>query len=207
MPYCLGGGIHSVSELVIPLLPLYAVLFPGGTLPLRIFEPRYLDMVSYCLRRDGKFGVCLIREGREVGKAATTYSIGTLVEITDWNRTSDGLLGIEVMGQQRFQIISRKVHANQLIEVIADPIANESAQEIPVDYLALPNLLEEFIRQIGKPYEKLPVDYGNASWISQRLAELLPMPFSQRQHLLELSDSIQRLEVIGSILKKLNILY
>jgi len=79
-----------VSRLTIPLFPLHTVLFPGGVLPLRIFEPRYLDMVSECMRHNSGFGVCLIREGKEVGAAAQTYDVGTLVRISYFDRRHDG---------------------------------------------------------------------------------------------------------------------
>ena len=77
----------------VPLFPLNTVMFPGGVLPLRIFEPRYLDMVSDCMRGDVPIGVVLIRDGLEVGRAAQTYDVGTLGVISYWNRRSDGLLG------------------------------------------------------------------------------------------------------------------
>jgi len=196
-----------MTELTVPLFPLNTVLFPGGLLPLRIFEPRYLDMISYCFRHSSDFGVCLIREGDEVGQAAFTYNVGTLAKITDWHRTQDGLLGIWVLGQQRFHILSRKVLKNQLIEAVVGLIPNEPAQTIPTDYHSLVNLLEKIIQQIGEPYGQQPLDFENASWLSQRLAELLPMPFSQRQYLLELSDPIQRLETITQILQELDVSY
>ena len=87
----------------VPLFPLRTVLYPGGPLPLRIFEPRYIDMVSKCLKKDCQFGVLLIREGNEAG-AASTYNIGTLARITDWYQGSDGLLGITAVGEQRFRL-------------------------------------------------------------------------------------------------------
>ena len=79
---------------VIPLFPLHTVLFPGGLLPLKIFEARYIDMVSECLRNDSGFGVCLIRQGHEVGQAAITRSVGTYARIMDFQQYPDGLLGI-----------------------------------------------------------------------------------------------------------------
>ena len=196
-----------MTELRLPLFPLNTVLFPGGLLPLRIFEPRYLDMISYCFRHESNFGVCLIREGDEVGKAAFTYNVGTIAKITDWHRTQEGLLGIWVLGQQRFHILSRTVLPNQLIEAMIRLIPDEPVQSIPSDYQALVQLLEKIMQQLGAPYEQIPLDFDNASWLSQRLAELLPMPFSQRQYLLELSDPIQRLDMITKILQALDVNY
>ena len=88
------GDKFSYNEAVrIPLFPLNTVLFPGGPLPLRIFETRYIDMISERMREDAPFGVLLIKEGHEAGPAST-YEIGTLARITDWYQGSDGLLGI-----------------------------------------------------------------------------------------------------------------
>ena len=94
----------SGDQIQIPLFPLGTVLFPGGPLPLRIFEPRYLDMVSDCLRNDKAFGVCLIKDGREVGEPAQPFDVGTMAKIVDWDRTDDGLLAITALGTSRFRI-------------------------------------------------------------------------------------------------------
>ena len=191
----------------IPLFPLNSVLFPGGTLPLRIFEIRYIDMISYCMRNHCGFGVCLIREGEEIGRAALTYDIGTLVEIVDFDRSEEGLLHIEVVGRQRFKIFSREVQPDQLITADVEFIPNEPHQELPKDYDRLPDILEQFIKHLGNLYKITESDYQNATWISYRLSELLPMLFTQRQYLLELTDPIQRLEGIGNILTALDIRY
>src|SRR5215472_14441288 len=87
----------------LALFPLNTVLFPGGALPLRIFETRYLDMVSRCLKEGQGFGVCLIREGAETG-AAKIHMAGTLAEIGDWSRGEDSLLHILVRGTRRFRV-------------------------------------------------------------------------------------------------------
>jgi Lon protease-like protein len=88
-----------------PLFPLNTVLFPDGPLPLRIFEPRYLDMISGCMKQDKPFGVLLIKDGHEAGPA-TTHSVGTLARVTDWYQGSDGLLGITAIGTERFRLQS-----------------------------------------------------------------------------------------------------
>ncbi|HEY0720771.1 MAG TPA: LON peptidase substrate-binding domain-containing protein, partial [Gammaproteobacteria bacterium] len=98
-----------MTRLRIPLFPLHSVLFPGGPLALRIFEPRYLDMVSRCMREECAFGISLIQEGDEVGDAAQPYEIGTLARISYFERRPDGLLGITVRGEQRFRIIDTEV--------------------------------------------------------------------------------------------------
>ena len=97
----------------VPLFPLRTVLYPGGPLPLRIFEPRYVDMIGRCMKTDSPFGVLLIKEGSEDGPA-TTYEVGTLARITDWYQGSDGLLGITALGEQRFRLISSRREADGL---------------------------------------------------------------------------------------------
>ena len=96
----------------IPLFPLSTVLFPGGVLPLRIFEARYLDMIGECLREQKGFGVCAIRSGSEVGRAASCYNVGTLAAVEDFGRSEDGLLAIVAHGERRFRILHSRVEAN-----------------------------------------------------------------------------------------------
>jgi len=144
-----------MSTLTIPLFPLHAVLFPGGTLPLRIFEPRYLDMVSNCMKTNSGFGVCLIRDGSEVGKAADTYDTGTLTEICYFNKQPDGLLGITACGQQRFDIISREVQANQLTMVEVTLLDNEASHPLPAEFSHAVNVLRNLFEQLGYPFAKV----------------------------------------------------
>ncbi|MGH8247298.1 MAG: LON peptidase substrate-binding domain-containing protein, partial [Gammaproteobacteria bacterium] len=96
----------------LPLFPLHAVLFPGGVLPLRIFEARYLSMVSQCLRSNSPFGVCLIRSGSEVGIPADCHDVGTSARITDWSGAAGGLLVVVARGERIFRIRSRQLGEN-----------------------------------------------------------------------------------------------
>ena len=98
----------------VPLFPLRTVLYPGGPLPLRIFEQRYLDMISRCMKTDSPFGVLLIRKGSESGPAET-FDIGTLARITDWYQGSDGLLGVTATGTERFRLLSGRRESDGLL--------------------------------------------------------------------------------------------
>ena len=193
------------GQLSIPLFPLHTVLYPGGPLPLRIFEPRYLDMVSTCLRHGTGLGVCLIRSGNETGLAATTYDIGTLSIITYWHMRHDGLLGVTVRGQQRFRILSEQVQPNQLTLATVVLLPNEPECDIPAAYLPLADLLRQMIEQIGHHYDGITKRYGDASWVSCRLAELLPIGLTQKQHLLQIDDPLERLKRLGGIVEQLGI--
>jgi Lon protease-like protein len=194
-----------MTTLTIPLFPLHAVLFPEGTLPLRIFEPRYLDMVSRCMKQGSGFGVCLIREGSEVGKAADTFTTGTLVEIVYFNQQPDGLLGITAQGRQRFEILSKEVQPNQLTLAEVRLLENEAPCPLPKQHAAAVEILRGLLEQLGYPFIKMEKRYDDASWVSARLAELLPIRLEQKQYFLQLDDPIQRLERICALLDDLEI--
>ncbi|NOX92370.1 MAG: peptidase S16 [Gammaproteobacteria bacterium] len=194
-----------MSTLTIPLFPLHAVLFPGGALPLRIFEPRYLDMISGCMKEDKGFGVCLIRDGSEIGKAADTYDTGTLIEICYFSKQPDGLLGITACGQQRFKITSREVQSNQLTMAEVTLLDNEATCPLPEKFNSAANVLRNLFEQLGYPFVKMEKKYDDASWVGSRLAELLPVRLEKKQYFLQLDDPIQRLEQLSALLEDLDI--
>ena len=192
-----------MSEQRIPLFPLNTVLFPGGVLPLRIFEPRYLDMISACMRNNTPFGVALIRDGTETGKAATTYDLGTLVNIDYFHTFNDGVLGITARGQKRFRIHRRSVQPDQLVIAEVETIVNEPGAELPAQFRPLAEMLEGIMQRLGQPYLKLTPRFDDASWVGARLTELLPIGLDQKQYFLLLDDPIQRLERLEEVLKTL----
>jgi Lon protease-like protein len=194
-----------MSDITIPLFPLHAVLFPGGTLPLRIFEPRYLDMVSDCMKQGKGFGVCLIKDGSEVGKAADTYETGTLSDISYFNQQPDGLLGITAQGRQRFKILSTEVLANQLTIAEVELIENEQPCPLPEQFSEAAGVLQSLLEQLGYPFLKMEKHYDDASWVGSRLAELLPIRLEQKQYFLQLDDPIQRMERLAALLKEMEI--
>jgi len=194
-----------MTSVQIPIFPLYTVLFPGNPLPLRIFEARYLDMVSQCLKADSGFGVCLIREGSEVGPAANTVETGVLASIVDWHQRQDGLLGITVMGEQRFDVLSVKVQKNQL--AIADVVMRKEPEGIalPEKYLVLVDVVKRLIEHAGQYYANLPVHFTDAGWVANRLSELLPIELHEKQQLLEMDDPLQRLEILFNRLEGMEV--
>ncbi len=183
----------------VPLFPLNTVLYPGGPLPLRVFEPRYLDMISDCLKSDSPFGVLLIRSGSETGPA-TTYDVGTLARIIDWYQGSDGLLGVTAIGEQRFRLISAHRRPNGLnigeIELL-DP---EDLISLPEEYKPLAHILTGVLDDLGRLYESLDRQYDDAGWVSYRFAEILPISTEQKQSCLESNDAMQRLHFVEEVL-------
>ncbi len=190
-----------MTEREIPLFPLHTVLFPDGPLPLRIFEPRYLDMISQCLKQGCEFGVVLITEGEETGKAATTSDMGTLARIHDWHMRHDRLLGITCVGTRRFRILSQRVEQNQLIRARVQILQPCRQAPLPEEYWFLTDLVREIIERMGHYYAELPTRYDDAGWLSFRLAELLPLRLSQKQYFLQLDDPVQRLERLAATLE------
>jgi Lon protease-like protein len=191
------------ERLTIPLFPLHTVLFPGGPLPLRIFEPRYLEMVSRCLKTESGLGICLIREGSEVGVAPQICDVGTLSIISYWNKRSDGLLGITVRGVQRIRVLSTQVAPNQLISAEVELIPNEPQVGLPKQYAYLADLARRIIEQLEPPYTTMDRHLDDAGWVGARLTELLPLALAAKQEMLELSDPVERLMLLGRLLPEL----
>jgi Lon protease-like protein len=183
----------------VPLFPLSAVLYPGGPLPLRIFEPRYLDMVSHCLKTDAPFGVLLIKSGSETGPA-TTYDVGTLARIRDWYQGSDGLLGVTAVGEQRFHLISAERQPDGLIIGEIELLEPEDRYSLPEEYKPLAHILAGVLDDLGRLYESMDRQYDDAGWVGYRFAEILPITREQKQSCLEVDDAMQRLHLVREVL-------
>ncbi len=194
------AGTAPMTTQQVPLFPLRTVLFPDGPLPLRVFEPRYLDMVSRCLREQSEFGVLLLLEGTETSTAHTA-SVGTLARIVDWYQGSDGILGITVVGSRRFELqrVERQSDGLYLGEIA--PSAPEASVPLPAEYLPMAELLRAILGDLGKLYGQLPRRFEDSSWVGCRFAEILPMPLEQKQHCLQLNDPIARLEFVRPMLR------
>jgi Lon protease-like protein len=190
-----------VTEL--PLFPLRTVLFPGGLLPLRIFETRYVDMVGRCMRESAEFGVLLILDETESesGPVGDLAAIGTSARIVDFHALPDGLLGLMCRGARRFRLSSRRVQADGLnigdVEWLAEPALSAVAAE----HLPLTRLLRRVLQELGDTARHLDADFDDAGWVSNRLAEFLPLERSAQQQLLELEDPQQRMSVLAPLIE------
>jgi Lon protease-like protein len=183
----------------IPIFPLNTVLFPGGPLPLRIFESRYIDMVSGCMKSDTPFGVLLIRDGEENGPA-TTYEVGTLAKIIDFYQGSDGLLGITALGGQRFRLISNERQNDGLNIGDVELIDPEASFPLPDKFRALPDMLSNVLDDLGRLYQMEDRQFEDAVWVSYRFLEILPIDLEQKQFSLESSDTAARLRLVDELL-------
>jgi Lon protease-like protein len=186
----------------LPLFPLNTVLFPGGALPLRIFETRYVDMVRRCMRDASPFGVVLIRSGEEVGTVADTADLGTTARIVDFDAMPDGLLGITCRGDRKFRVLKRWQQSDGLNLGDIEYLPPEAAVELPDEYRHLGALLREILPELGELYASVSGDFADASWVSCRLAEILPLSLSDRLGLLELDDPLVRLSKLSPFVRR-----
>lgn len=188
----------STPPLTVPLFPLGTVLYPGGLLPLKIFEQRYVDMIKDCLRDTTPFGVCLIKEGHEVGSPAAPYGIGCLARVAQWDVPHPNLFAVLARGGERFRIIDTTVAGSGLItgqvETLPEPTRPDSVDR------ACQEVLRLAIERAGKDSLPGPVQLEDPVWVSYRLAEILPISAMEKQTLLEMDDTGQRLAQLRALM-------
>lgn len=202
-----GSGPSSDAPTVragrseLPLFPLNTVLFPGGPLPLRIFEPRYVDMVRKCMREGAPFGVLLIRAGQEAGEVSSVAHVGTSARIIDFNQMPDGLLGIICTGDQKFRVEERRVQPDGLNVGTVTWLPPEPPMPLPPQHAHLGLLLKRALPQISDLYQAVQPRFDDAGWVGSRLAEILPISLSDKQECLELLDPLARLERLSPFIR------
>jgi hypothetical protein len=177
------------------------VLFPGGQLPLRIFEQRYMGMAKTCLKDGTPFGVCLIREGGEVGKPAVPAGVGTLARITDWDMPQLGVLQVVARGEGRFRIVEPRVERDGLARARVETIADDDDCPVPPASARCARLLERLLNETPDAIAG-PHRLDSSWWVGLRLAELLPLSMESKQELLEMTDARVRLERLNSLLAR-----
>jgi Lon protease-like protein len=204
-------GAPSREPLTLPLFPLKTVLFPGGLLPLKVFEQRYIDMTKRCIQDDHPFGVCLLTHGEEVARRGAPETpefalIGTLARITSWDMPHFGILQLKTEGGSRFQVHSHRTGDDGLVLAQATSILPEPKVPLPEMHQPLAGLLELMINRVGREHFVGEPALDDASWVGYRLAELLPLPANIKQSMLEINDSEVRLKAIAQFLKQQDLL-
>jgi Lon protease-like protein len=203
----------------IPLFPLNTVLFPGGVLPLRVFEARYMDMVRRCMKNDSPFGVVLITKGGEVGAPARTEAVGTLANIATWDMPQLGLLHLRVIGGERFRIEASETQPDGLRTARIERVAPDEDLPLAEQYLPCADLLRRVIDDaadrrtddggadpVNSPPFEPPYRFDSSVWVGNRLCEFLPVPLRAKQKLLQLQDAVSRLEVVRRYLEQHGVL-
>jgi uncharacterized protein len=198
------GGPHERHGL--PLFPLRTVLFPGGLLPLKVFEQRYIEMTKACLRDEQPFGVCMITQGDEVshgdGRTPQFADIGTLARITSIDMPQMGIMHLQTQGGARFRVLRHAADAAGLVVADVTAIDDEPRHPLAETYAPLARVLEAIATRLGPRNFPAEVDYGDASWVGYRLAELLPLPLSIKQRMLEVNDANVRLAALKQFLER-----
>lgn len=180
---------------VLPLFPLHTVLMPGAPLGLRVFERRYLDLVSECGRSGRGFGVCMIVSGEETGEPAVPAAFGVEALIEDFGSDRAGLLTLQVRGGRRFRVLRTRVRDNGLLVGEVVWIPDSGSRALRPEHAALATLLGELLEKVGGHYASADLrQLEEAGWVGWRLAELLPLSDPQRLALLQQDDPHQRLD-------------
>ena len=194
----------------IPLFPLGTVLFPDGVIALKIFEARYLDMIKQCLRDKTEFGVISILQNptTDNSDSSTFFSkIGTLAHIEDFDPVQPALYMTKSFGTQRFKLLSSSQEPNGLWMGEIELLDNDPITPIPEEHQGVAKLLNEIISVIQSedllgeaPFNK-PFKVDDCGWVSNRLAELLPISLAQKNHLLAQTNPRIRLDLITEIIE------
>lgn len=197
---------HSLPDL--PLFPLQSVLFPDAQLQLRVFEARYLDLVSRCLREQKPFGAICLRQGSEV-RGATDEPVllettGVLARIEEVDADQAGVLRVRCVGTQRFEIDEPVQHSDGLWTARAWLIDDDAVVAPPEAMVAtvraLANAIGSLERKGGSPFLK-PYRFDDAGWVANRWCELLPIPLAAKQKLMALEDPQVRLRLVDEYLR------
>lgn len=192
----------------IPLFPLPLVLFPGGKLPIQVFEPRYLDMVTRCLKDGTGFGVVMITEGEQnLGgpdeQLPSVSHCGTFCRIIDFDQLDNGMLGIVAQGEQKFVIRDQYEQPDRLMMASVEFLAVEDEVPVPEEREHLTGLLESLMAHEAVQRLGVSCDLGRATEVGARLAELLPCPNHFKQRLLEMKDPLVRLSELDKLVERI----
>jgi Lon protease-like protein len=207
----------------LPLFPLGTVLYPGGLLPLRIFEVRYLDMIGKCHKTGAPFGVVALTHGSEVRKpedgpggdgfASEVFNtVGTLATISSFSVPQPGLMVIRCTGAQRFEISSREKLKHGLWIADVTRLEDDQPIQVPDDLRPAANALGKLIKSLQERAvspDQMPLQppyrLDDCGWVANRWCELLPMPLELKQRLMELDNPLVRLELVSDILERTGI--
>ncbi len=213
--------MEALTLTALPLFPLGTVLYPGGILPLRIFEVRYLDMIGKCHKHGAPFGVVALNRGSEVQRPASGApsgdafaneafdTVGTLATITSFSVPQPGLMVIRCEGQQRFSISRSEKLKHGLWVADVARLPPDQTIPVPADLKHVADALGKLIRTLqdrGVPAEELPVQppylLDDCGWVANRWCELVSLPLDAKQRMMVLDNPLLRLELVGDLLER-----
>lgn len=200
----------------LPLFPLDTVLFPGGTLALRVFEVRYLDMVRKCQQAGAPFGVVALASGHEVRRAGAPeeqlYDVGTLAVIEQMDTPQPGLITLRCQGAERFRIAQRNHLPHGLWVADVAQLPCDLPVPVPDDLLRVAESLAQVLASLqqrdpaeGEVPTPTAAQLHDCGWVANRWCELLPVPVELKQRLMALDNPLMRLELVGDVLERMGI--
>ena len=193
-----GAAVVDAAPQQAHIFPLNTVLFPGGVLPLKVFEQRYIEMTKVCISENRSFGVCLIKEGRETGTPAVPQDVGCLARIAQWDMPQLGVFHLQAEGTQRFRILRSEVEKNGLISATIEHLPD--GEVVAPQESLCGEVLKAIIGKLGAAHFPAPHRFDDAAWIGYRLSEVLPLSLEIKQQLLRIADPQERLTQLSQLL-------
>ena len=208
-PALTSPAIEAPGEwAALPLFPLQAVLFPGGLLQLKVFEARYLDLMSLCLRTQSPFGVVLINQGAELrgngGDKTRLETVGVLAHLQEVDAEQPGILKARCVGGARITLGAPLQRADGLWLAPARATADDTDAAVPPELLgtarALGQAIESLAAQGQHPFLQ-PFRLDDAGWVANRWCEILPISTAAKQRLMVLDEPALRLKLVDEYLR------
>jgi Lon protease-like protein len=213
--------LQALTLNALPLFPLNTVLFPGGYLPLQIFEVRYLDMVGRCFKNSAPFGVISLNGGNEVRQAPSQdsgespveqeifYPTGTLARITSLSQPRPGLMLIQCTGLQRFEVTQRNLLKHGLWVADVTLLTDDQSVPVPADLKPVADTLKRVVTTLqaqGTPDDQMPIQppylFDDCAWVANRWCDVLPIPTELKHQLMTLDNPLVRLELVSDMLER-----
>jgi uncharacterized protein len=197
-------GIRPTKKLpeTLPLFPLAATLFPGGRLGLKVFEQRYIELAKARIADGELFGVVTLTAGGEVGADQATALVGTAARVLSFDMPQAGIFLLDVVGEDRFEILRVSTAQSGLKRAAVRWIPPEKTLILPKTYLELRVILSQVMAQAGKEKFAEPFELDDATWVGSRLVEVLQLPSSIKQNLLEINDAELRLKTVYHLINR-----
>jgi hypothetical protein len=197
----------ALPDPALPLFPLQTALFPDGLLELRIFEVRYLDLMSRCLREQRPFGVVALRSGGESRvsrQAVAMHEVGTLAQLIDVDSPEANILLVRCRGTQRFRLDGARQENDGLW--LGNAVGIPDDPELPPNSThgnvvkSLSDAIDALTAQGAEPF-LAPHRFDSAGWVANRWCEILPLPLDAKQRLMALEDPVARLDIVDSLMR------
>jgi Lon protease-like protein len=199
-------GLKTAKKLPdsLQLFPLATTLFPGGRLGLKVFEQRYLELAKARIADGQPFGVVTLTSGAEVGAEQTFAKIGTAARVASFDMPQAGIFQLDVVGEDRFEILSSSVGRTGLHRAAVRWIRPEPKVKLPATYGELRALLSQIMDRAGNSRFAEPFELDDATWVGSRLVEILQLPPPIKQSLLEINDAQLRLKTVYQLINRAN---